>query len=310
MSSCISRTQTPPKQKTKMEQEKNEFVSPYTDFLRIYNSHLHSQRVEISSAHNKYYPKPLPRTAVLRKPEGNFWTVKWEMSEEEITSFQDGWSKFAKDNGLIDGDFVLFTYDGSRGFWVRIYRNGLLVNATDPVIIQEISDDEDETSGDNDDHQDMEEDSSENKIISLSLGSSDDSDYGAAICEVNNACGSSKKVVGSVKKDLAAIADPTAYLNDAKNPFFISTSSGSRRVLVIAMQVIKDYVLQFGRTINLIDEFGVLERKVGVWKDRVVVYQWEEMYKRNNTKPGDVIICEVIRVHDVVRSIKVHFVKK
>jgi len=33
------------------------------------------------------------------------------------------------------------------------------------------------------------------------------------------------------------------------------------------------------------------------------------MFTRNKVKQGDVIICEIIREEDVVRSIKVHFVK-
>lgn len=76
------------------------------------------------------------------------------------------------------------------------------------------------------------------------------------------------------------------------------------------MQVRKDFDLKFGGTINFIDGFGVLERKLGEWKDRLVVHKWEEIYKRNNTKPGDTIICEILRERGVVHSIKVHFINK
>lgn len=117
-----------------------------------------------------------------------------------IISLQEGWVKFVKDNGLIDRDFLLFTYDGSRSFWVRIHRNGLPLEPTAPIKIQEISDDEDETNGDGDPHMEEEGDTDENMIVSLSLGSSDevgdddDDDYDTAICdEVNKASGSSKK---------------------------------------------------------------------------------------------------------------------
>lgn len=79
---------------------------------------------------------------------------------------------------------------------------------------------------------------------------------------------------------------------------------------MIATQVRKDYQLKFGRTINLIDGFGELKRKIGEWKDRVVVNKWDEIYKRNNANPEDTIICEIIRERGVVQSIKVHFVKK
>lgn len=99
----------------------------------------------------------------------------------------------------------MFTYDGSRSFWVRIHRNGLPLETSTPIKIQEISDDEDETTGHGDHHMD-EGDSHENMIVSLSLGTSDevsdddddydddydDDDEDTAMCVVNKASGSSK----------------------------------------------------------------------------------------------------------------------
>ncbi|CAE6129247.1 unnamed protein product [Arabidopsis arenosa] len=271
--------------------------SPYPDFLKIYNSQEHSQCLVIPREYNKYYPKPLPETAILQMPEGDTWTVKWTISQEETISFQDGWDKFVKDNGLLDRDFLLFTYDGSQSFWVRIHRDGFDVKKKPPLEIQVISDDED-------DHHVEEEDNNEQMII-LHDGDNDDT----MICEVNNAHGSSKK--GRCVRRGPSI-DTEKYLDDPENPFFISTSSCTRLVLTIANQTIRDYLLKFGSTINLIDGFGELSRKVGIWHDRIVVYKWDEMYKRNNAKPGDVIICEIIREEEednVVSSIKVHFVK-
>ncbi|KAJ4911144.1 B3 domain-containing protein [Raphanus sativus] len=214
----------------------------------------------LPSDYRQYYPTPLPQTAVLRKPEGIFWTVKWAISPEEEISFGDGWSKFIADNGPIDRDFLIFSYDGSRSFLVSIFRNGLPVKPEAPVTIQEISDDDEEDeAADNDGEKDGDHDQNM-MITSLSLGSSDE--------EYN--------------------ADTT----------------------VIAMQVIKDYDLKFDGIIKFIDGFGELEGKIGNWKDRVVVYPWQVIYSRNDAKPGDVIICEILREGDVVRSIKAHFVKK
>ncbi|XP_010452725.1 PREDICTED: B3 domain-containing protein At5g57720-like [Camelina sativa] len=307
---------------------------PFPDFLKIFNSHEHSQRLVIPRGYKQYYPNPLPQLAVLKRAEGNFWTVRWTISQEETISFQEGWEKFVRDNGLIDRDFLLFTYDGSRSFWVRIHRDGLPLEPSCPIKIQEISDDEDETVGDGDgrDHHMEEGDSHENSIVSLSLGSSDDingdnedddeddeddddgddDDEDTATCVVNKASGSCSKKVRVRKKRADSIDDSVkvqTYLENPKNPFFISTSSCSRRVLVISMQAIKDYNLKFGNTINLVDNFGLLKRKVGKWKDRVVVHKWDEMYNRNKTKPGDIIICEILREGGVVRTVKVHFVK-
>ncbi|XP_023633150.1 B3 domain-containing protein At5g57720 isoform X1 [Capsella rubella] len=300
---------------------------PLPDFLKIFNSHEHSQRLVIPRGYNKYYPNPLPQTAVLKRPEGNFWTVKWKKGQEDTISFQEGWEKFVKDNGLIDRDFLLFTYDGSRSFWVRIHRDGLPLEPSTPIKIQEISDDEIDTAGGGPDRHMEEGDSHEDMIVSLSLGTSDelsdddddddyDDDEDTAICEFNKASGSCSKKAGRVMKTRrdAVIAESVkveTLLEDPQNPFFISTSSCSRRVLVISMQVIKDFNLKFEPTIKLIDGFGELKRKVGKWKDRVVVYKWDEMYNRNKSMPGDIIICEILRDEgDVVHTVKVHFVKK
>ncbi|CAF2137292.1 BnaA02g35370D [Brassica napus] len=287
--------------------------TPYPDFLIIFNSKdvSLSQRLVLPSDYRQYYPAPLPQTAVLRKPEGNFWTVKWAISQEEEISFGDGWSKFIAENDPIDGDFLQFSYDGSRSFLVSIFRNGLPVKPTAPVTIQDISDDdEDKTAGDGDEKKE-EEDYDQNMIISLSLGSSDE-DYDAdkTVSEVNKADGTLKRGSSSQRIRAQSIGDPEMYLDDPKNPCFIATSSSCRRMLVIAMQVIKDYDLKFDGTIKFIDGFGELEGKIGNWKDRVVVYSWQEIYNRNHAKPGDVIICEILREGGVVRSIKAHFVKK
>ncbi|KFK27314.1 hypothetical protein AALP_AA8G366400 [Arabis alpina] len=331
--------------------------SPFPDFFRYYNSQEHSQRLVIPSSYKQYYPTPLPQTAVLKKPEGRFWNVKWTITQDDTISFEDGWSKFVKDNGIIEGDFVLFTYDGNRVFWVRVFRGDMVVKPESPVKIQEISDDEDDdTTGGDDDHgveldsngnmiisislgssdedyvdedettgggggdHGVEEDSNENMIISLSLGSSDedydddyvDDDEDTMLCEANSACNGSVMKGGSSQKNCVALvaADAEKYLDEPNNPFFIAKSPSARRVLVINMQVRKDYDLKFGSTINIIDRFGEVKRKIGVWKDRLVINKWDEIYKRNKGKPGDSVVCEILRERGVVHSLKVHFVKK
>ncbi|KAJ4875275.1 B3 domain-containing protein [Raphanus sativus] len=256
--------------------------TPYPDLLIIYNSLdvSLSQRLVLPSDYRKYYPTPLPQTAVLRKPEGNFWTVKWTISQDETISFEDGWSKFITDNAPLDRDFLLFSYDGSRTFLVSIFRDGLPVKPKDPNI-----------------------------IISLSLGSSDEDDVDTTGGEVNNAHGRSRRVTSSQRKRAEAIGDPQMYLDDPSNPDFIALSTCGRTVLVFPKQVIKDYDLKFDGRIKFIDGFGELEAKFGDRKDRLVVHKWKELYERNDATPEDVITCEILREGDVVRSIKTHFLR-
>ncbi|XP_056849842.1 B3 domain-containing protein At5g57720-like [Raphanus sativus] len=279
--------------------------TPYPDLLIIYNSLdvSLSQRLVLPSDYRKYYPTPLPQTAVLRKPEGNFWTVKWTISQDETISFEDGWSKFITDNAPLDRDFLLFSYDGSRTFLVSIFRDGLPVKPKDPVNIQEISDEDDDEIAGDDDGDDQ------NIIISLSLGSSDEDDVDTTGGEVNNAHGRSRRVTSSQRKRAEAIGDPQMYLDDPSNPDFIALSTCGRTVLVFPKQVIKDYDLKFDGRIKFIDGFGELEAKFGDRKDRLVVHKWKELYERNDATPEDVITCEILREGDVVRSIKTHFLR-
>ncbi|CAN8253106.1 unnamed protein product [Cochlearia groenlandica] len=289
--------------------------SPYPEFFSIYNSQKHSQRLVLPSNDREHYPNPLPETAVLKKSEGQFWNVKWSISQEETMTFEDGWSKFVTDNGLLNGDLVLFAYEGSRNFCVCIHRNGQAVKSNAPINIQENSDDDNETSSDDDYNENSieteeEEDSNENMIISLSLGSCDEDNVDQTICEVNKASGSSKKGRIRLRKKRACVGDPEMYLDDPTNPFFISTSPCTRNELVIAMQAIRDFDLKFGDKITFIDEFGEIEGNVGVWRDRVVVHKWDVIYKRNNVEDGDTIICEIVREEGLVKTIKAHFIRQ
>ncbi|KAL0735018.1 hypothetical protein Bca4012_011228 [Brassica carinata] len=204
-------------------------------------------------------------------------------------------------------DFLLFSYDGSRTFWVSIFRDGFPVKPKAHVNIQEISDeDNDETAGDDEDDDDDnemgEEDNNQNMIISLSLGSSEEDDVDTTVGEVNKAHGSSRRVMSSQRKRAEAIGDPEMYLDDPSNPFFIA-------VLQVGV-LCWDYDLKFDGTIKFIYGFGELEAKIVDRKDRFVVFKWKELSERNDAMPEDVIICEILREGGVVRSIKAHFLKK
>ncbi|CAH2069602.1 unnamed protein product [Thlaspi arvense] len=171
----------------------------------------------IPSDYRKYYPTPLPQTAVLRKPEGNFWTVNLSKTTVPLTE--------------------TFSYSPTMFPTERdLQQEGLIRKGN---------------------------------VLSLLV----------------------------IRKCILMI------------PETLASSQLRRAQGVIAMQVIKDYSLKFDGTVNLIDRYGVVEGRVGGWTDRVVVYKWDEIYKRNDAKPEDLIICEILREGNVVKSIKPHFVK-
>lgn len=66
----------------------------------------------------------IPRKVVLRTPSGRCWSVAIVENASGLF-IKNGWPEFAKDNALQFGDCLLFKYDMSSGFIVKIFgRNG------------------------------------------------------------------------------------------------------------------------------------------------------------------------------------------
>lgn len=70
---------------------------------------------------------PLPPTAKLQGTGGRTWTVSFTRISERAY-FTTGWSKFAEDHELVDGEFLTFVYDGCHTFEVSVFpRSGVKV---------------------------------------------------------------------------------------------------------------------------------------------------------------------------------------
>ena len=63
---------------------------------------------------------PLPQTAKLQGIGGGVWTVSFKKTRD-CAYFTSGWSKFAEDHELKDGEFLTFVYDGSHTFEVSVF---------------------------------------------------------------------------------------------------------------------------------------------------------------------------------------------
>ena len=74
----------------------------------------------IPMSFNEHLEDPLPQTAKLQGIGGGVWTVSFKKIRD-CAYFTSGWSKFAEDHELKDGEFLTFAYDGSHTFEVSVF---------------------------------------------------------------------------------------------------------------------------------------------------------------------------------------------
>ncbi|XP_009769345.1 B3 domain-containing protein Os01g0723500-like [Nicotiana tabacum] len=90
----------------------------------IFNPHV--EELRIPSEFVKYITKEATETTILKGPSGKYWNMKLREDEEGLFFNAGGWNKFAREQQLEEGDFLLFQYDGKITFHVRIFnKNGL-----------------------------------------------------------------------------------------------------------------------------------------------------------------------------------------
>ncbi|XP_065622980.1 B3 domain-containing transcription factor VRN1 [Quercus suber] len=79
-------------------------------------------QLRIPEAFVEYFDGEVPNSSVLWGPSNSRKTWRVDLKEvENNLFFQEGWSAFVQDNSLEMGDFLLFRYDGSSNFSVKIY---------------------------------------------------------------------------------------------------------------------------------------------------------------------------------------------
>ena len=75
---------------------------------------------ELPKSFNEHLQDPLPQTAKLQGIGGGVWSVSFKKIGD-YEYFTSGWSKFAEDHKLKDGEFLTFVYDGSHTFEVSVF---------------------------------------------------------------------------------------------------------------------------------------------------------------------------------------------
>lgn len=72
----------------------------------------------------KYFNGSIPSEAILKDRSGKAWHVTLEKLNDHVF-FKNGWQEFVDSHCLKHGDFLVFQYDGSHMFDVKIFsKNG------------------------------------------------------------------------------------------------------------------------------------------------------------------------------------------
>lgn len=266
-------------------------------FFKVFLSETASESMAIPMSFSEHLQDPLPQTAKLQGIGGGVWTVSFKKIRD-CAYFTSGWSKFAEDHELKDGEFLTFVYDGSHTFEVSVFgRSGCkemravveTVNLSDANSEEEEEEDssvaadsneEEEEEGDDDPSFDAGED----ERVSQSLYPVDSDDT------VSNA-----EVVAGFSN-----------LEVESNPWFTTTLKNRIYELLIPANVVKEHGLTFCDRIKYIDAEGIMHGAKGKWSDdRICFKGWDRICRRNRLKEFDIVHCEMLHIRKKVHSIKI-----
>lgn len=86
----------------------------------IVSSTIHAKRLRIPEHFVKKLREELSAVAKLTLPDGHVWQVGLRKVENGVW-IQDGWHEFVERYGIRIGYFLVFTYEGNSGFFVRMF---------------------------------------------------------------------------------------------------------------------------------------------------------------------------------------------
>nr|TKS02134.1 hypothetical protein D5086_0000163930 [Populus alba] len=105
-------------------------VSFSNEFFKVYLSDFSSRQLSLPPAFGIQFNgknEALPKNATLKDGNAKIWQVGLVKREEDWV-IKDGWKEFACYHSLVDGDFLIFKFDGSSEFEVELYGNNGLKN--------------------------------------------------------------------------------------------------------------------------------------------------------------------------------------
>ncbi|XP_013603807.1 PREDICTED: B3 domain-containing protein REM20-like [Brassica oleracea var. oleracea] len=200
-------------------------------FFKVFLSETASESMAIPMSFNEHLEDPLPRKAKLQGTGGGVWTVSFT-TIRDCAYFSSGWSKFAEDHELKDGEFLTFVYDGHPTFEVRVFGHSRCKETRAVVETVELSDSDDEEEEDSSVEADGEVEEVSQSIYPVD--SNQTVSYDEVVARV-----SSTEVTG--------------------NPCFTTNLKQRTYELFIPANVVREHALTFGDSIKYIDAEGVMK---------------------------------------------------
>ncbi|CAA7058002.1 unnamed protein product [Microthlaspi erraticum] len=244
-------------------------------FIKVFLSETASESMAIPLSFMELLEDPLPQTAKLQGTGGRTWTVSFTRIRERAY-FTTGWSRFAEDHELVDGEFMTFVYDGYHTFEVSVFaRSGVKVTRAVAKTIS-LSDSDSEAYEEEEEEEDTSVDETSESIYSVSSEETE-----------------TEAVVGS-----------------SANPCFYTILKNRPNDLLIPSKDVRDHGLRFGQTIKFIDKEGTMVgERAKYGDDRVCFKAWDRVCRRNKLKKQDTIRCELLHTNKLVHSIRIHITR-
>ncbi|KAL0714307.1 hypothetical protein Bca4012_021286 [Brassica carinata] len=282
-----------------MAENEDDVVIPR--FFKVFFSETASESMAIPMSFNEHLEDPLPHKAKLQGTGGGVWTVSFTKIRD-CAFFTSGWSKFAEDHELKDGEFLTFVYDGHHTFEVSVFGHSGCKETRAVVETVEISDDSDENE---EEDSSMNDDSDEEEDTYPSFNADDDDCLFVEVEEVSQS-------IYPVDSNLTALSDDDAVvagvssMEVTRNPCFTTNLKHRIYELLIPANVVREHGLTFGDRIKYIDGEGVMNGERGKCADdRVCFKGWNRICRRNRLREQDTAHCEMLHVRKKVHSIKI-----
>ncbi|KAG7581606.1 DNA-binding pseudobarrel domain superfamily [Arabidopsis suecica] len=263
----------------------------YPRFFKVFRSGKASESLVIPLPFMKFLADPLPKTVKLQGIGGKIWTVSMKKISGAVC-FTTGWSKFAKDQELKNGEFMTFVYDGHRTFEVSVFeRFGFKETRAEIQAIQLSDSHSDSVVEDEEDSSDVDDDDDDGSC-------GEDEESSQSLYPIDDE---------ETKTDAAGNLDIQALTN----PHFSTGLKNRIYELLIPAKVMKRYNLDFGSSIKYIDGEGTLVGLRAKRNTRTCFTGWDKICRRNRLRPEDTVECELL--HDdqkMVHSVRVHVLRR
>ncbi|KAM4118026.1 hypothetical protein ACB094_02G169700 [Castanea mollissima] len=310
----------------RQRQRQPSFSEDNPEFFKVFLPNTCSHEISIPQAFIKYFNGTIPKRAILKDQTGKSWRVGLEQTNRRLC-FNSGWHCFASDHSLEFGDFLIFKFNRSSLFEVKIFsKTGCKKEQAAPI-------------GKPIPFVNLEEDSKTELTCSrpTRFGKRKRSEVGLKKIEAGGSSEASrhklKRTTGTnltktphfdrmyygkpkqlIREDCtssrASLALEAARKFISENPF-IKVLITSARLKCAHMDVPSGFIKKYKRGTTRTVMLQVANRS---WPVKLLVYPrasyklsagWSAFMKENTLKEGDVCIFELIKRDDIVFKVNI-----